>query len=204
MSKQRYFIFNPNNCFGCNGCTAACVNVNQTTSEKNWRTVHKIPPENKKNNTLYISMSCNHCENPPCLSACPTNSYIKRESDGVVIHNSETCIGCKYCMMACPYDAIKWDENLTIVTKCHFCYERLDENEEPACVKSCFAGALSQVLTNDINEIKNISNEIVGVTYIGKVNPSIRFAKINYMTENKIVFPPEITINEKTGENNGK
>lgn len=205
MSNQRYFIFNADNCIGCYGCAAACKNVNQTDSDELWRSVHKIPPDNGNNNTYYISMSCNHCENPPCLNACPTNSYTKRESDGVVIHNPQTCMGCKYCVMACPYGAIKWNSRLGIVEKCHFCYERLDKGEEPACVKTCFAGALYQIVEDDIENKPLYKKEIEGITYLKKVNPSIRFVVKEQKEKQKREkhFPPSIVINQ-TGENNNE
>lgn len=226
MKKQRFFIFEADKCIGCNGCSAACINTNQNvgtameylySNEENnaselnrktantpaaepWRQVYKVTPEDGKNNTLYLSMSCNHCENPPCLNACPTNSYTKREEDGVVIHNQETCMGCKYCIMACPYGAIKYNSATMVVEKCHFCFERLSANEEPACIKSCFGGALSQILTDSEEIINKFDKEIIGVKHIPPVNASIRFTTKNTEKQGK-KFPPAIP--DIKGENNG-
>lgn len=202
MRRQRYFIFNPQNCFGCNGCTSACNNVNNTDSDLLWRTITKLPPHDGDHQTVYLSMSCNHCENPPCLNACPTNSYTKRDSDGVVIHDEETCMGCKYCMMACPYDAIKWNSKSSVVNKCHFCFERLDSNEEPACIKTCFGGALSQEIIEIEDEEKGYSKTMEGVSYKADVNPSIRFVtkELNKIPKRDKSFPPEINIIENKNE----
>lgn len=200
---QRVFVFDADLCIGCNGCSAACKNSNQTTSDEHWRKVHKIPPHNGSNQTYYLSMSCNHCEEPPCLNACPTKSYTKREPDGIVIHNPDTCMGCKYCQMACPYAAIRWNSSEGVVNKCHFCFEKLDKGEEPACVRTCFAGALTQKLINieELDETHSI--EFPGLKYIPEVNYSIRFVLKGerFKAERDKQFPP--VINKSKENNNG-
>lgn len=166
--KQRFFVFDVSKCFGCMGCVAACANANETSDNMFWRNVFKLPPENAQSNTVYLSISCNHCENPACAMACPNKAYEKRQGDGVVIHRKDRCMGCSYCAMACPYDAIKMDKT---ALKCHFCYERLDQGEEPACVATCFGGALiqSQVLA------KGCAKETLGLIHDPGLGPNIRF-----------------------------
>jgi len=188
MKEQRTFYFDADLCMGCQGCVAACKNTNQTKSDLMWRTVHKSPE------LLFLSMACNHCENPPCLQACPTKSYFKRETDGVVIHNPETCMGCRYCQMACPYGAIKWNPEQGIVSKCHFCFERLDEGLEPACVQTCFAGALTQRLSSAVKE-KGCSKNLLISTWIEGVDPSIRYiqASAEGKPDRMAQFPPPLT-----------
>lgn len=172
--KQRVFIFDPETCFGCNGCVAACVNANSPGEEIHWRNLHKLPPNDGDHKTIYLSISCNHCENPPCAAACPANALEKRESDGVVVHHPERCIGCKYCQMACPYDAIKYNPAKGIVSKCHFCFERLEEEREPACVETCFAGALRQLVVETTEDL-SLQREMPGLLHDPAVGPAIRF-----------------------------
>ncbi len=90
---------------------------------------------------LFNSMSCNHCIDPECLKGCPTNSYIKFEN-GIVYHDDDVCIGCQYCTWNCPYEVPIFNPDRGIVTKCHMCYEKLEENQTPACVQACPAGAI--------------------------------------------------------------
>lgn len=175
MSKGHYyFIFNPRRCFGCNGCVSACKNVNNYNVKNFWRNVYKIIPESGNNNTLFISLSCNHCKNPSCVKACPAAALFKRE-DGIVLHDKDKCLGCRYCQMACPYDAIKWDEEEKVVQKCDFCHKKLDSGEEPACVQTCFGEALQFHCVKDKKELDGLKKDIPGFIHIEKNDPAIRF-----------------------------
>ena len=89
----------------------------------------------------YMSISCNHCENPACTAVCPTGAMHKNE-DGFVIVNEETCIGCRYCNMACPYDAPQYDAQKGHMTKCDGCYSRVKAGQKPICVDACPLRAL--------------------------------------------------------------
>jgi len=102
---QRVFVVDLGKCFGCFGCAAACTNANNTPPGTLWRQVHKLPPEEGSSALRWLSLACNHCENPPCVAACPSGALLKRVEDGVVLHLEERCLGCRYCQMACPYDA---------------------------------------------------------------------------------------------------
>lgn len=174
---QRVFILDVERCFGCHGCTAACANANGTPAGIMWREVLKLPPHEGSSSTRWLSLSCNHCAEPPCVAACPSGALSKRESDGVVLHEAGSCLGCRYCQMACPYDAIRWDENSGLVSKCDFCHERLDRGLEPACVETCFAGALTQVLLEGgVGAPGRYSIEVPGFRSLAQVKPSILFA----------------------------
>jgi Fe-S-cluster-containing dehydrogenase component len=104
-------------------------------------------------------LMCNHCDNPPCVRVCPTEATWKREKDGIVMMDWHRCIGCRYCVAACPYGSrsFNWrdprpfideiDEHFPtrtrgVVEKCTFCEERLARGELPACVEACKEGAL--------------------------------------------------------------
>src|SRR5437667_65879 len=88
-----------------------------------------FPPTRRFN----LSMACNHCLEPTCLSGCPTNAYIKLDN-GVVKHNADDCVGCQYCIWNCPYEVPVFNKERRIVTKCDMCLPRLEVGELPACV----------------------------------------------------------------------
>jgi len=171
--KQRAFFFAPGRCFGCGGCIAACAAANGTGAAVLWRDLLKLPPAEGDHRTLYLSLACNHCVTAPCVTACPSGALIKRKKDGVVIHRESLCLGCRYCQMACPYDAIRWDEQQRVVSKCNFCYQRLDRGGEPACVETCFGGALSQKILDTDRE--DHAKEAPGFTHLEEARPAIRF-----------------------------
>jgi Fe-S-cluster-containing dehydrogenase component len=102
---------------------------------------------------------CNHCQNPPCVRACPTQATFKRESDGIVLMDFHRCIGCRFCMAACPFGARSFnfvdprpaiaETNLLfptrmkgVVEKCNFCAERLARGEKPKCVEEAEPGRM--------------------------------------------------------------
>lgn len=192
--SRRVFIFDTERCFGCNGCVAACANANGTPAGLFWRRLHKLPPEDGDRFTSYLSLACNHCRNAPCVAGCPSAALVKRESDGVVLHREERCIGCRYCQMACPYGAIRWDQQAKVVSKCTFCHDRLEQDREPACVETCFAGALVQIVVEDKEDLKLYAGETPGFSHHEDVDPSIRFItrEMEKRPERLKPFPPEV------------
>jgi Fe-S-cluster-containing dehydrogenase component len=90
-----------------------------------------------------VSLHCLHCASAACLAACPTGNIYRESRYGVVAAHGNLCIGCKQCVMACPFGMIVWDEAKGIATKCDMCLERLDEGKAPACVDGCPTGSLT-------------------------------------------------------------
>ncbi len=141
---EKGFIFDYSKCVACHSCVVACYNQNHTSPPISWRQVisgntSKIPLKGFIN----LSMACYHCVDAPCLSNCPTIAYSRDEITGAVIHNGNTCIGCRYCTWACPYDAPKYNPNKGVIEKCNFCVDLLKEGGIPACTQACPTGALS-------------------------------------------------------------
>lgn len=148
-------------CIGCRGCQIACKQWNgriarQTAftgdftnpSEMNSDTYTLIDfVENEKNGNPvwnFVKRQCMHCKEPACASACPVGAF-KKSASGPVVYRPELCIGCRYCMVACPYGVPKyeWEKTLPIVQKCTFCSDRVAAGEKPLCVKTCPSGALA-------------------------------------------------------------
>ncbi|MEO1105449.1 MAG: 4Fe-4S dicluster domain-containing protein, partial [Pseudomonadota bacterium] len=97
--------------------------------------------------TVHFPKSCLHCEDAPCVTVCPTGASYKREQDGIVLVNADTCIGCKLCSWACPYGAREYDEDEGVMKKCTLCVDKIynenlpEESRVPACVSTCPVGA---------------------------------------------------------------
>ncbi len=166
-------------CKGTRRCVSACAKENncgqdpavqyikvleldagvlQATAGDAYYDADKVPREGK----IYMPVQCNHCENPPCVQACPTEATW-REKDGIVVIDYDWCIGCRYCMAACPYEARRFNftepqvpaEDVNpvqgylsnrqrpkgVVEKCHMCLHRTREGLYPACLEACPTGA---------------------------------------------------------------
>ncbi|MCW8954901.1 MAG: dimethyl sulfoxide reductase anchor subunit [Sulfurimonas sp.] len=147
--EQYRFHFDATACVGCHCCEVACNEQNNNPADIKWRRVGEIEGgEFPAFSQLFNSMSCNHCIDPECLKGCPTNSYIKIDETGIVVHDDDTCIGCQYCTWNCPYEVPVFHEERKIVTKCHMCHERLDVGQTPACVQACPSGAIEIEVVN--------------------------------------------------------
>ena len=89
-----------------------------------------------ENSPDYKPIHCHHCAKAPCKEACPEEA-ITRDERGIVLIDNERCIGCKECMEACPFGAMQFDDDQEVAMKCDLCHERLENNEAPACSKTC-------------------------------------------------------------------
>nr|WP_282433025.1 4Fe-4S dicluster domain-containing protein [Desulfosporosinus youngiae] len=135
MARYAMFI-DPNKCTGCNACRIACqmqwgLSPILSFNRLEEREEGKYP----KLMRMITPVQCQHCENPPCQTVCPTGATYKRE-DGIVLIDPKKCIGCKYCMVACPYNVRVINEH-GVPEKCRFCAEYVVNGESPACVSTC-------------------------------------------------------------------
>jgi Fe-S-cluster-containing dehydrogenase component/formate-dependent nitrite reductase membrane component NrfD len=131
------FVIDQRKCIGCHACTVACKEENRVPLGA-FRTWVKYVERGRYPDTRrYFSvLRCNHCDDAPCVTICPTVALYRRP-DGIVDFDGDRCIGCKSCMQACPYDALYIDPATNTAAKCHYCAHRVEVGLEPACVIVC-------------------------------------------------------------------
>ena len=153
---------------GCNDCVQACndehglTGFDRPATDAQW--IRKVKLKDKQTgHTQTLPLLCQHCEKPPCVDVCPTGASFKRE-DGIVLVDKHICIGCRYCMMACPYKARSFiHETLQdqmphaprgkgTVESCTFCVHRVDDGRTPACVEACSAENHNAMIFGDLND----------------------------------------------------
>jgi len=140
MTKYAYYV-DLGICAGCEACTVACQNVNGLDYDMRYTKISRHMQGTYPNVTsMFVVNQCLHCDDPACASVCPTGATYKT-SEGPVKVDYDKCIGCKYCMTACPYEARTFDEEANVVRKCSLCYDRMAQGEQPACVQTCLTGA---------------------------------------------------------------
>jgi tetrathionate reductase subunit B len=188
--EQLGWLIDLDKCTGCDSCTVACKAENNTRPLaspmpfKNGRgvipdhvsyrwVVKKETGEYPNPKLEFITSACNHCEHPACLASCPTNAIFKRD-DGIVLIDQDKCIGCKYCIHACPYGAPQFNSATEKVEKCTFCVHRLDAGFEPACVTTCVGNALHVVADFDFGE--SGMNAPDGFADASLTKPAVKFA----------------------------
>ncbi|MBI2191660.1 MAG: 4Fe-4S dicluster domain-containing protein [Planctomycetes bacterium] len=174
-------------CVGCHACAVACKSENNTEPQTpplpfrnvrgqgvNYRRVLYRESGTYPNVRLtFVTMACNHCKEPACLKSCPISAITKRSSDGIVLFDLDKCIGCKYCIWACPYGAPQFNETTKKVEKCTLCVHRIDAGLQPACVTTCTGRALT--LETSFNSSLSGQNAPDGFAPASYTTPSVRF-----------------------------
>jgi Fe-S-cluster-containing dehydrogenase component len=149
-------------CIGCRRCEAACNKVNQLpapdkpfddlavleekrrTTAKAYTVVNQFPKGEDATATAYVKKQCNHCLEPACASACFVKAFTKTP-EGAVVYNADICVGCRYCMVACPFEIPSYEYDKAFkprVMKCTMCHPRVIEGKLPGCVEACPTEAL--------------------------------------------------------------
>jgi tetrathionate reductase subunit B len=179
-------------CIGCGKCVVACKTENDVPLEpfyfRTWVERYIIyadgdvsvdspdggiggfpPVENEKQilRTFFVPKLCNHCDNPPCVQVCPVGATFKSQ-DGVVLVDSDYCIGCRYCIQACPYGARFLDPRTKTANKCTFCYHRITKGLLPACVEVCPTQAR---IFGELGKLSTPLNRMMRLSHIQVLKP---------------------------------
>jgi len=161
--KKLGLVIDLDTCVGCHACAVNCKEWNAGghaapltdrdpygahASGVWFNRVHSFEAgEGSRSRTVHFPKSCLHCEEPACVTVCPTGASYKREADGIVLVDESKCIGCKLCSWACPYGAREYDVDEGVMKKCTLCIDRIynetmpEAERVPACVATCPASA---------------------------------------------------------------
>lgn len=160
-------------CVGCRSCEAACNSVNELptpekpfmdlsvletrrrTTAKAYTVVNQFPSAVKPDQAVYVKKQCNHCLEPACASACFVRAF-KKTPEGAVTYDASVCVGCRYCMIACPFEIPAYEYEKALeprVMKCTMCYPRIQKGLMPGCVQACPKEALTFGNRKDILKI---------------------------------------------------
>ena len=202
-------------CIGCRACEEACNEANhlpkpkvsfstesvfeetRDTSTGAYTVVNRFPNEKDPDNPIFVRKQCMHCNQPACASACLTRA-MEKTKEAAVIYNKDRCMGCRYCMVACPFDIPKFEYNspTPYVWKCIFCNERQKRGEQPACPEVCPTGAtlfgkkrdlLEIAKTRIYNEPDKYVHKIYGEHEVGGTGmlylSAVPFEKIGFRTD---------------------
>ena len=184
----------------CTACVTACKDENGWAGygdpEQNSQWIRKVTMRNKATgHETEMPVMCQHCEDPPCVDVCPTGASFKRV-DGIVLVDKHTCIGCRYCMMACPFKARSFvhepvnnqkphaPRGQGTVESCTLCVHRVDKGQIPACVEACDATGHGAMVFGVLNDpASDISKALASYPSVAlrpdlDLNPGVRYANL--------------------------
>lgn len=166
---QYGFHFNGKRCTGCKTCELACKDNKDLSDKIAFRSIFEYTggtweQQGERWNgdvfSYYVSVACNHCDQPKCLEKCPQGAISKDPDTGIVTSDKEKCIGCGTCVTVCPYGAPKLDTEQKKSVKCDMCADRVAEGKQPICVESCPVRALD---FGEIGELRSKYGDVAAV-----------------------------------------
>jgi len=188
--KQLGMVIDTNRCIGCHGCTIACISENNVP-EGYYRSWVKIAEKGTYPDvsTHFLPRLCNQCEDAPCLNLCPTGATYRTMEDGVVHVNRDVCVGCRICVVACPYGSRFVNPLTQTADKVDFYYHRITKGLLPACVDACTGKAR---IFGDLKDPKSdISRYLTGrSTQRLRVDLDTR-PKVHYVNADEGIMGPD-------------
>ena len=168
--KQYGMVVDTRKCVGCMSCTITCKMENKVPFDgfRSWVNLRERGsfPQVKRH---FLPRLCNHCENAPCVQVCPVQATYRRD-DGIIVIDEGRCIGCGYCVTACPYNARYLNPQTKVADKCTFCQHRLEQGLEPACVHNCMGKAR---VFGDLNDPGSAVSKLLNSTGVQTLQPEL-------------------------------
>ncbi|SQI44473.1 DMSO reductase iron-sulfur subunit [Leminorella richardii] len=181
MTQYGFFV-DSSRCTGCKTCQVSCKDNKDLDVGPKFRRVYEygggewIKEGDAWRNTAfsyYLSIACNHCDEPTCVVGCPTGAMHKRPQDGLVVVNQEVCIGCRYCELRCPYGAPQFDPVKKVMSKCDGCFDRVEKGLSPICVDSCPQRALEFGEIGELRAKYGTANEVAPLPSASLTKPNL-------------------------------
>ncbi len=209
MISRKAMLIDITLCVGCNACQDACKEANHLAAGQETRLSATAYTALEEHDGVFVRRMCQHCEQPTCVSVCPVGAFTKTAM-GPVLYDESKCIGCRYCMQACPFQVprYEWSSTKPRVQKCRMCAERLAEGRQTACAEACPTGAtkfgdrdeLIREAQSRINaEPDKYVHRIYGQEEIGGTSilyiTSVPFEKLGFKTQFDKTPLPDLTWN---------
>ena len=155
---DKIVVVNIDRCLACKSCEIACALVHSKSQVLEEAVAETPRPQRmvtvEAAGEFGVPIQCRHCEAPPCVEICPTGAIQRQSEQGPIVVDKELCIGCKLCILICPFGVLRIGPEGRAIIKCDMCLERLDKGQEPACIEACPTGALKLVSLKEMTKSK--------------------------------------------------
>jgi len=156
--KNKAIMVNIEKCLACKSCEIACALVHSKSKVLEEAITEAPNPQRmvtvEASGEFAVPIQCRHCEDAPCVEICPTGAISQEAGEGPVVIDEELCIGCKLCILICPFGVLKIGSTKRAIIKCDMCTERLQDGQEPACVEACPTKALKLVSLDELANLR--------------------------------------------------
>ncbi len=209
MTTRKAMLIDITLCVGCNACQEACKKANGLPEGEEKRLSATAYTALEEHDGVYVRRMCQHCESPTCASVCPVGAFTKTP-DGPVVYDEGKCIGCRYCMQACPFQVprYEWSSTYPRIQKCIFCRDRVAKGLPTACAEACPTGATKfgnrdELIVEAFNRMKAEPGKYIDRLYgqheVGGTSilylSGVPFEKLGFKTQLEATALPTLTWN---------